>query len=162
MPKEYALVKKWLATPEKMDERINRLKTANECDIFERNVRERGFPELAARARRRAVEFRVATHEAQSEVERDALAAMYAYEQTLNRTGAAKRGASYPWRLVKHRGVIKAIQALVASDADEQYHESLQEMGMRDLAFEAIVIKHAEAFEPVTVELCAARLADWA
>ena len=161
MPNEYPLVKKWLASPEKMDARINRLKTANECDIFEKNVRERGFPDLAARARRRAVEFRVAAHQVQSEVERDALAALYAYDQILNSMRARKSSASGPWRLVKQRGVIKAVKALLERDADETHYKTLQETGMEDLALEAIVIKHADAFEPATVKLCADRLSDW-
>ena len=41
-----------------MDELIAKLKTPEECIVFEKNVTERGRPDLALAARKRAVELR--------------------------------------------------------------------------------------------------------
>ncbi|MGQ0656902.1 MAG: hypothetical protein ACT4NU_02230 [Chromatiales bacterium] len=161
MLKEFERVKKWQASPEKMDERINRLRTAEECEIFSKNVTERGFPELAARAQRRAVELQAATHDAHSEAERDALKAVYAYEQILSKAKLKKTRATGTWQLVRRLGVIGAIQSLVNRNAGEAHFTTLKETGMQDLAFESIVLKHPEAYIPETVERCAARLGEW-
>jgi len=161
MAKESHQVKKWQASPEKMDERINRLRTAEECEIFSRNVTERGYPELAARAQRRAVELQAATHDTQNEAERDALEAVYAYERILSKAKRKKTRATGTWQMIKRLGIIEAIQRQVNRNAGEADYTALKETGMQDLAFESIVLKHPEAFESETVKRCAARLAEW-
>lgn len=161
MPKENRQVAKWQASPEKMDERINRLRTAEECEIFSRNVTERGFPELAARARRRAVELQAATHDTRSEAERDALEAVYAYEQILSKARRKKTRATGTWQMIRRRGIIEAIQSLVNRNIGEADYTTLKETGMQDLAFESIVLKHPAVFDPETVKRCTARLEEW-
>jgi hypothetical protein len=114
-------VKKWQISPEKMDDRIKNFKTVEECEIFSRNVTERGFPALAVKAQRRAVELQVATHEAQSEMEKDALAAVYAYQNIQSKTRGSKTRAANTWLMVKRLGIVEAIQRVVekgVSDAD--------------------------------------------
>ena len=61
-----------------MDERIARLKAPEDCEQFAINVEERGKPDLAREARRRAVELRAATHGAETAAEREAFEAVYA------------------------------------------------------------------------------------
>jgi hypothetical protein len=58
---------------------IARLKTPETCEQFAINVEERGKPELAVRARRKAVELRAAEHGENTDAEREALEATYAY-----------------------------------------------------------------------------------
>ena len=151
-------VKRWCAPPEKDDERINRLKTPQDCEIFERNVTERGFPELAARARRRAVELRVAEHNVQNDIEKETLAALYAHEKILMSVNGKKTKASGSWLILKRRGTVAAIKSMTASEKSEMYFSKLKEHGLEDFSFEAIVVKHTTMFEPDMVDRCAARL----
>lgn len=62
---------------------ISKLQTPEECIIFEKNVTERNRPDLAFAARKRSIELRSTAHGATSDVERDCLAAIYAYEDVL-------------------------------------------------------------------------------
>jgi hypothetical protein len=68
-----------------MNELISRLKTPEECEQFAKNVVEK-YPALAGEARRRAVELRAATHGAKNAAEREALQAVYAYEEVLSKS----------------------------------------------------------------------------
>ncbi|MCJ7784847.1 MAG: hypothetical protein MUP41_13020 [Desulfobacterales bacterium] len=70
-----------------MDETVRRLTTPEECEQIIKNVQEQ-YPALAVEARRRAVELRAAAHGAQTAAEREALRAVYAYEEALS----VKRG----------------------------------------------------------------------
>jgi hypothetical protein len=154
--------KRWQSSPEKNDERINRLRTPEECEIFSKNVTERGFPELAARAGRRAVQLQAAAHEVQNEAERDGLEAVYAYERALSTARRKRTRATGAWRMIKSRGIIEAIRSLANRNVGEAEYANLRETGMQDLAFESIVVKHAAAFDAETVKRCADRLAAWA
>ncbi len=58
-----------------MDERIARLQTPEACEQFAINVEERGKPELALEAGRRAIELRAAARGAATAAEREALEA---------------------------------------------------------------------------------------
>jgi hypothetical protein len=62
------------------DPRITRLKTPEDCEQFAKNV-EAEHPELAKLARRRAVELRALKYGATTDVEREALQCIYAFEE---------------------------------------------------------------------------------
>lgn len=66
-----------------MDERILRLKTPADCNAFSRNAQKKGFPELAVKALQRKVQLLAEARQPTTEVERDALQAIYAYEEIL-------------------------------------------------------------------------------
>jgi hypothetical protein len=66
-----------------MNETIAKLKTPEECAVFEKNVSERGRLDLAVAARKRALELRALNYGASSDVERACLEAVFAYEQVL-------------------------------------------------------------------------------
>ena len=51
-----------------MDERVARLKSPEDCEQFAKNVEERGKPELALQARRRALELRAEQRGAKTRV----------------------------------------------------------------------------------------------
>jgi hypothetical protein len=82
-----------------MDERILRLNSAKDCEQFAKNV-EGKFPDLAREARRRAIELRAADHKAESEAEREALQAVYAYEEVLSAKNRKKTRASRTWQMI--------------------------------------------------------------
>lgn len=76
-----------------MDQKVLRLRTPEDCESFATNV-EAKYPALAQEARRRAVELRAHNFGAKSEAEREALQAVYAYEEVLCRKNGKKTRAS--------------------------------------------------------------------
>lgn len=75
-----------------MDDIIQKLKTPDECIQLAKNVRERN-PELAQKARRRAVELRAISYKPTSKVELELLKALYAYEEVLSEKNNRKTSA---------------------------------------------------------------------
>lgn len=75
-----------------MDNRIKKFKTPKECEIFARNAEERGHPELAAQARKKATELRAEKYGAKTQAEKEALQAIYAYEEVLSKKMAKEPG----------------------------------------------------------------------
>src|SRR5262249_44884387 len=118
-----------------MDERIARLKTPADCDQFALNVQAR-LPDLAKAARRRAVELQALAHGAESIAEREALAAVYAYERVLSKKKGKNVRASRTWQMIDRHGIIGAVERAVNRPADPVGYTALAEMGMQDLSFE--------------------------
>jgi len=143
-----------------MDKRIARLETPEECEQFILNVQAR-FPDLARAARRRAVELRAATHGATTTAEREALEAVYAYERVLSEKRGKNVRASRTWPMIKRHGIIEAVERAVNRKADTAGYKALAEMGMQDLAFEAVVLRHPDVFSAEAVARSAERLQGW-
>ncbi len=143
-----------------MDYRVERLRTPAECAIFVKNAIAGKRPDLALEAQRKAVDLQAATHETQSPVEKEAFAAVYAYEALLTRKNGKKTRATKTWQVVKSHGIIEAIQRAVSRPPDAAALASLRELGLQDLAFEALVLRHEAAFSAATVQISKARLAE--
>lgn len=143
-----------------MDERVARLKTPKDCEQLAKNV-EAKLPELAREARRRAIELRAAEHNAQSEAEREALKAVYAYEEVLSVKNRRKTRAARTWQMIDRHGIIKAVERAVNRPDDATGFTALMNMGMADLAFESVVIRHSGVFNQETVARAKARLEKW-
>jgi hypothetical protein len=143
-----------------MDERVARLKTPEDCEQFAINVQTK-LPDLAQAARRRAVELRAAAHGAESAAEQEALAAVYAYERVQSARSGRKFRASRTWQMIDRHGIIEAVQRAVNRPADPVGYKALAEMGMLDLAFESVVLRHPDTFTPEAVARSAERLRTW-
>ena len=143
-----------------MDYRVERLRTPAECEIFAKNAIARNHPELALAARRKAIDLQVSTHETASAVETEGLAAVYAYEALLTRRNGKKTRATATWQAVKRYGIIEAVQRAVSRPADEPPGTlTLRDLGLEDLTFEALVIRHEASFSAAAIEASKARLA---
>jgi hypothetical protein len=142
-----------------MDVRVEQLETAAECEIFARNAADRERPDLASEARRKAASLRAATHETASPVEAESFAAVYAYESLLPQKKGRKTRATGTWRDVRHYGIIEAIQRAVARPQEAVNYAAMRELGLEDLSFEALVLRHEDAFSAAAVETSKARLA---
>lgn len=140
-----------------MDERVARLVTPDECEQFALNVQTR-LPELAKEARRRAVELRAASHGASAAVEPEALEALYAYERVLSGKAGKEVRASRTWQMIKRHGIIEAVERAVNRDHDTVGYRALVEMGMKEFAFEAVVLRHPELFSKEAVARSDSRL----
>lgn len=143
-----------------MDETIAKFKTPESCEQFAINVQERS-PERARAARRRAVELRAAAHGASTTAEREALEAVYAYERVLSETRGKKVRASRTWQMIERHGIIAAVELVVSRPANSTGYVALVNMGMQDMAFEAVVLRHPDLFSAEAVERSKQRLGGW-
>ena len=143
-----------------MDDRISRLTTPEECEQVALNVETR-LPELAREARRRAVELRAAVHGATSKAEREALEAVYAYEKVRSVQKGKNVHASRTWQMIKRHGIIKAVEKCVDRSKETAGYKALVDMGMQDLAFEAVVCRHPSVFSTEALKRSQARLKEW-
>jgi hypothetical protein len=143
-----------------MDARFLRLKSPEDCESFAENV-EAQYPALALEARRRAVELRAAAYGARTDAEREALEAVYAYQEVLSRKNGKKTRASRTWQMIERHGILEAVERAVNRKAETVGYTSLLEVGMQDYAFENVVLRHAALFRPETVSLARARFDEW-
>jgi hypothetical protein len=63
--------------------------------------------------------------------------------------------------MIGRHGIITAVDRAVNRSDDPIGFTALVEMGMEDLAFEAIVIRHSELFRTETVGRAKTRLQKW-
>jgi hypothetical protein len=142
-----------------MDYRVERLRTPAECESFAKNARARNHPDLALAAQRKAIDLQASTHETASAVEAEGFAAVYAYEALLTRRNGKKTRATGTWQAVKRYGIVEAVQRAVIRPPDASGTVTLRDLGLQDLAFEALVIRHEESFSAAAIEISKARLA---
>jgi len=141
-----------------MDYRVERLRTPAECEIFAKNANARNHPELALAAQRKAIDLKVSTHETSSPVEAEGLAAVYAYEALLTRRNGKKTRATGTWQAIKRYGIIEAIQRAVNRPPEGPATVTLRDLGLEDLTFEALVVRHEASFSAAAIEVSKARL----
>lgn len=144
-----------------MAERVANFKTPEECSIFEKNVLERGRPDLAVAARKRALELRALKYGASTDPERECLEAVYAYEGVLAiKNGKATR-AVHTWQMIRRHGIIGAVERAVNRDAESLGYTTLQALGLEDYAFEVVVVRHPELFSAGAVQCAQVRIDEW-
>lgn len=144
-----------------MDERIEKLTTPESCARFAKNAEERGRPDLAKAANRRAVALAAQKHGATTTAERECLEAVYAYERTLYAKHGKAVRASYTWRMIKSHGIIPAVERTVTNPRETAGFKALTEMGLQDRAFEAVVLRHPGLFSAEAVRCSKARMEIW-
>ncbi len=142
-----------------MSDLVSKLKTPAECEIFAQNANERNRPDLALAARKRAVALRAAQYDAQTDIERECIEAVYAYEEVLSQKNGKKTRASRTWPMIKKHGIIVAVERAVNREIETQGYTALVEMGLEDYAFEAVILRHPATFSPEAVEKSRARVA---
>ena len=143
-----------------MDERVKQLKTPEGCERFIANVIKK-YPDLAQEALRRKIELLASAYGAKSAAEREALQAIYAYEEVLTARNGRKTYAARTWQMVKRRGIIGAVERAVNRKDETLGFTALVEMGMQDFAFEAIVIRYPDLFSQEAVARSKQRLEAW-
>lgn len=144
-----------------MDDRIKKLKTPKECEIFSRNAVAQKRPELAAEAKQRAIEIRAAEYGATSDAERECLEAIYAYEEILFLKHGRRVKASRTWQMIKRRGIIAAIEQAVDRSDGTAGFSALKEVGLENFAFEAVILRHSSLFSASAVDRSRDRMAQY-
>lgn len=143
-----------------MDEKVLKLKTPEECEIFAINVTRLGHPELAVQARERAVQLRAQSYGASSEIETECLEAIFAYEEALSMKNGKRTRASRTWQMVDRHGIVSAVERAVNRKDDAMGYVMLKDIGLQDYTFEAIVLRHPGSFSAEALGVARLRIAD--
>lgn len=129
-----------------MDDVLLTLKTPEACENYEKMLMKQDRPDLAAGARKRAVELRALEKGAKNDVERECLEAIYAYEQVLSRTRGRKTPASRTWQMINRYGIVSTVERVVNRKDDPSGYVTLVELGLQDYSFEAVVLRYPTFF----------------
>jgi hypothetical protein len=144
-----------------MDDRIKKIDSPEKCEIFARNALKGGRPDLANQALLRSTELRAEAYGAKSEAEREALQAIYAYEETLRAKNGKRTRASRTWQMIERHGIIESVNRAVCRPIETQGYRALLKMGLSEFAFEAVILRHRENFSEEAIETSRARLTEW-
>ena len=139
------------------DPRITRLKTPEDCEQFAKNV-EAEHPDLAKLARRRAVELRALKYGATTDVEREALQCIYAFEEARSQETGKRARANRTWQSIAKNGILPTVDKVVARRKATEGYDALIEAGLEDFTFETVVLKYQDHFSPEAVQQAKLRL----
>jgi hypothetical protein len=124
---------------------VGHLKTPEDCEQVALNV-EAKQPAFAIAARRKAIEIKASTHKATTEAEEHSFQAVYAYERVMTLARGRKTRAIREWKMVTKLGIIPAVESIVKNPTASAGYEALVKMGMQDMSFEAVVLRHPDVF----------------
>lgn len=141
-----------------MDARIAKLKTPQECEALAKNALARDRPDLVMAAKRRAVQIRAENYGVNSDVERECIEAIFAYEEVLSAKTGKRKPAARTWPMIKRYGIIEAVEKIVSRKDDAPGYTALVEMGLAEYAFEAVILRHPSAFSAEAIERSKERL----
>lgn len=144
-----------------MDERILKLTTPKECANMAKNARERGRPDLAEQALKRSIQIKAEQFGSTSDVEKEAIQAIYAYEELLFKKNGKRTRASRTWQMIKRHGIIAAVERVVSRPEEAMGYKVLAEMGLEEYAFEQVVINHPDCFSAEALGRAKSRMASW-
>ena len=144
-----------------MDDRVLNLKTPEQCEIFARNAIAHDRQDLADEALLWAIQLRAEKYGAGTVAEKEALQAVYAYEEVIFKRNGKRNRASRTWQMIKRHGIIEAVERAVNRENATQGYTSLVEMGLQEFAFEAVILRHPEVFSDAAIEKAKQRLEAW-
>lgn len=144
-----------------MEAVIKRIDTPEKCEIFAKNALNKGREDMAKLAKQRAIQLRAEAHGATKEAEKEALEAVYAYEQVLSAKNGKKTRASRTWPMIERHGIIIAVERAVNRTAETQGYTALLEMGLEEYAFEAVILRYPDQFSESAVEISQQRIDEW-
>lgn len=141
-----------------MDERIARLKSSKDARTFAKNARERGHMDLESDALQRARELQ-ANEEGYSSPAQQAVAiALYAYEEHQSTVKGRPFRASRTRQMFASHGPLVSAERMVMTRQPSMGYGVLEEAGLQELSFEAIIVRFPEEFSAHAVEFARARL----
>lgn len=135
---------------EKTMKLVGHLKTPEDCERVAINV-EAKQPAFAVAVRRKAIEIKAATHNATTEAEAHSFQAVYAYERVMTLERGRKTRATRQWQMVSKLGIIVAMESIVKKPTESAGYAALVKMGMQDMSFEAVVLRHPDVFSAEAV-----------
>src|SRR5690606_30021519 len=137
------------------------LDTPKKCEIFANNALTAGREDLAKQARARAIQLKAEAYGAETSAEKEAIEAVYAYEEVLSANNGKKTRASRTWPMIQKYGIINTVERAVNRKAETKGYTALLEMGLEAYAFEAIILRYPELFSESAVEISQQRMKEW-
>ena len=144
-----------------MDDRVKNLDTPKKCEVFAKNALLKDREDLAKQAKARAIELKAEDYGAETLAEREAIKAVYAYEEVLSARNGKKTRASRTWPMIQKYGIINAVERAVDRKAETKGYTALLEMGLEAYAFEAVILRYPELFSESAVEISQRRMSEW-
>ena len=144
-----------------MDERVKNIRTPEKCEIFAKNCIDRGRHDLAAEARQRAVQLKAEAYGATSAAEKEALEAIYAYEEVLSKRNGKKTRANRTWQMIDRHGIIGAVERAVNRPTETEGYKALVDMGLQEFAFETVIVRYPDLFCDEAIQVSRERIAQW-
>ncbi|MDN3453610.1 MULTISPECIES: hypothetical protein [unclassified Psychrobacter] len=144
-----------------MDDRVKNLDTPEKCKIFAKNALTVGREDLVKQAKERAIELKAEAYGAETSAEREAIKAVYAYEEVLSVNNGKKTRASRTWPMIQKYGIINAVERAVNRKAETKGYTVLLEMGLEAYAFEAVILRYPELFSENAVGISQQRMSEW-
>ena len=80
----------------------------------------------------------------------------------LTRRNGKKTRATGTWQAIKRYGIIEAVQRAVSRPPEAVGNVTLRDLGLEDLTFEALVVRHEASFSEAAINASKARLAQLA
>ena len=123
------------------------LQTPEECLLHARIMAGRGQPDLAAAAYKRAFHLMAADSGVNSEVERECWAGIHAYEHAKAERLRRKNYTATRIRpMIKRWGIKQTIERTVRRKGNSVGYRDAISLGLKDMTFEAIVLRHPKEF----------------
>lgn len=130
---------------------VQRLETPAECDRYIVNVARMGRQDLVVQARIRMVQLQALTGDCGTPLDREALEAVHAYEQVLQHQNGKKTRATHTRTQIRKHGTVAALEQVIRRAPEARGLDVLTRLGLDDYTFEAVVLRHPEAFAAETV-----------
>lgn len=141
-----------------MEERIARLKTSRDARKLAENARRLGHSELEARALQRASELNAIEDGYTSPAQQAIATALYAYEEQQSQLKGRTFRANRTRQMLAKHGALAAAERMVLHRQPSKGFEVLEEAGLQELSFEAIIDRFPDEFSAASVEAARARL----
>lgn len=141
-----------------MDERIARVKTSQDARQLAENAQRLGRSDLWAQALERARELQAIEEGYVSPAQQAIATALYAYEEEQSRLKRRTFRANRTRQMMTKHGTLGAAERLVLHRQPTKGFEVLEEAGLRELSFEAIIDRFPDEFSAVAVDAARARL----
>ena len=141
-----------------MDPRASRLRNVADCSSLAENVLKGGLPRLAEDCRKRTIQIRAELYGVDGDLERECVEAIYAYEEILSARAERRQPASRTWPMIKKWSVIEAVDRVVTNRKVSTGFAALESMGLKDYAFEAVILRHPGRFSSEAVQVSHLRM----
>ncbi|MGO4413279.1 hypothetical protein AB4Z27_09995 [Cupriavidus sp. KB_39] len=141
-----------------MDERIARTKTSQDARQLAENALRLGHPELSAQALAHAKVLQAIEEGYTTPAQQAIATALYAYEEEQTRIKGRTFRATRTRSMFARHGALAAAERMVLNRQPSKGFEVLEEAGLRNLSFEAIIDRYPDEFSPVAVGAARARL----
>ena len=141
-----------------MDERVAKLKTSQDARQLAENALRLGREDVATQALEKARELQALEDGYDSPAQIAIASALYAYEEEQSRIKGRTFRANRTRQMLAKRGALEAAERMVMNRQRSTGFDVLEEAGLRELSFEAIVDRFPDEFSAGAVVAARARL----